>query len=209
MVEPTKSGAADEAAETAAGWGPRPRARQRTARRGRLERAKQAALDLAQEGGYDNVTMPKVALRSGVSRANLYQHFVSKDHLLAAAFGEVAEEHIAPPSGAAVTAPTAGERVLAYFDQAIARSQENPRLIDAYVRAYALAPNEVIEAIPNVFAARLEEVLGPKIRNRRDIALVLELVYSTLITAVVGRGAPVERMRADLRMAVSVVLGNR
>jgi TetR/AcrR family transcriptional regulator, cholesterol catabolism regulator len=196
-------------AEAAATWGPRPLARQQTARRGRLERAKQAALELAGEGGYDAVTMPKVALRSGVSRANLYQHFVSKDHLIAAAFGETAEERIGKPVGASVTAPTAGERVLAYFDQAIERSQANPQLIDAYVRAYARAPNEVIEAIPNVFAARLEEVLGPKIRNRSEIALVLELVYSTLITAVVGRGAPVDRMRADLRTAVAVVLGKR
>ena len=38
---------------------------------------------------------------------------------------------------------------------------------------------------------------------------MLELVFSTLITAVVGRGAPVERMRSDLRTAVKVVLGKR
>jgi len=35
------------------------------------------------------VTMPRVAQRSGVSRANLYQHFVSKDHLIAAAYADI------------------------------------------------------------------------------------------------------------------------
>jgi AcrR family transcriptional regulator len=153
--------------------------------------------------------MPRVAERSGVSRANLYQHFVSKDHLLAAAFGDIAEEAIGVPTGPALHAETAGDRVLAYFDQAIARSLEHPQLIDAYVRSFARAPNEVVDAIPNVLAARLEEVLGPSIRRRADVALVLELVYSTLISAVVGRGAPVERMRADLRTTVRVVLGTR
>jgi AcrR family transcriptional regulator len=191
------------------GWGPQMPSRRQTPRRGRLERAKEAAIDLAREGGYDAVTMAAVAARSGVSRANLYQHFVSKDHLLAAAYGDIVEASIGVPSGRALTAPTAGERVLAYFDQAIARSQAQPQLIDAYVRAFARAPNEVIDAIPNVLARHIEDVLGPSIRNRADVALVLELVYSTLISSVVGRGAPVERMRADLRKAVTVILGKR
>jgi TetR/AcrR family transcriptional regulator, cholesterol catabolism regulator len=190
-------------------WGPPSRTHQQTARRGRLERAKEAALELAREGGYDAVTMPQVAARSGVSRANLYQHFVSKDHLIAAAFGDIADEMISRPAGNAISAPTASERVLAFFDQAIDRSIAQPQLIDAYVRAYSRAPNDVIESIPNIFLDRLAWVLGPSIRNRTEIAYVLELVYSTLITAVVGRGAPVERMRADLRTAVKVVLGNR
>ena len=167
------------------------------------------ALELALEGGYDAVTMPRVAQRSGVSRANLYQHFVSKDHLIAAAFGDIVETTIGVPKGRALHASTAGERVLAYFDQAIDRSIARPQLIDAYVRAFARAPNAVIDTIPNVLATRIEQVLGPSIRNRAEIALVLELVYSTLISAVVGRGAPVERMRADLRTAVKVILGKR
>jgi AcrR family transcriptional regulator len=199
----------DSEHEAQASWGPPSRDRPPTARRGRLERAKQAALDLAREGGYDAVTMPRVAERSGISRANLYQHFVSKDHLLASAFGDVADETVSTPIGRALDAPTAEERVLAFFDQAIERALLHPQFVDAYVRAYARAPNEVIEAIPNVFAERLETVLGASIRDRAEIALVLELVFSTLITAVVGRGAPVDRMRADLRTAVKVVLGKR
>jgi AcrR family transcriptional regulator len=194
------------ASEEAPTWGPPPRRSQQIARPGRLERAKQAALDLAREGGYDAVTMPRVAERSGISRANLYQHFVSKDHLLAAAFGDVAEERLGMPTGRALNARTASERVLAYFDQAIERSIAEPQVIDAYVRAYTRAPNDVIDSIPDVFATRLELVLGPSVPDCSEIAHVLELVYSTLISAVVGRGAPVDRMREDLRTAVKVVL---
>ena len=190
-------------------WGPPPRPRQQVARPGRLARAKEAALDLAHEGGYDAVTMASVANRSGVSRANLYQHFVSKDHLLAAAFAEIAEDVISRPSGPSLTAPTAGERVLAFFDQGIERARRQPQFIDAYVRATMRAPNDVIESLPDIFVERLQEVLGPSIRNRADVARVLELVYSTLIGAVVGRGASVDEMRADLRTAVKVVLGRR
>jgi AcrR family transcriptional regulator len=174
-----------------------------------LDRAKEAALDLAREGGYDAVTMASVANRSGVSRANLYQHFVSKDHLLAAAFADIAPDVISTPAGRSLTAPTAGERALAFFDQAIERAIKSPQFIDAYVRATMRAPNDVIESLPNIFAERLEEVLGPSVRNGADVALVLELVYSTLIGAVVGRGAPVDQMRADLRTAVKVILGKR
>jgi TetR/AcrR family transcriptional regulator, cholesterol catabolism regulator len=190
-------------------WGPPLRPRQHVARPGRLALAKQAALDLAHEGGYDAVTMASVANRSGVSRANLYQHFVSKDHLLAAAFADVAEDVISRPAGRSLTAPTAGERALAFFDQAIERARRQPQFIDAYVRATMRAPNDVIESLPDIFAERLQEVLGPSIRNRAEIARVLELVYSTLMGAMVGRGAPVEQMRAELRTAVKVVLGRR
>lgn len=155
------------------------------------------------------MTMPRVAQRSGVSRANLYQHFVSKDHLIAAAYADIVETAVGVPKGRALHAATASERVLAYFDQAINRSIARPQLIDAYVRAFARAPNDVIDAIPNVLVTRIEQVLGPSIRNRAEIALVLELVYSTLISSVVGRGAPVEQMRADLQTAVKVILGKR
>jgi hypothetical protein len=71
------------------------------------------------------------------------------------------------------------------------------------------APDEVIASLPNIFADRLEDVLGPSVRNRADIARVLQLVYSTLIGAVVGRGAPVDHTRAELRTAVKVILGKR
>jgi AcrR family transcriptional regulator len=190
-------------------WGPPTPRTTQAARPGRLERAKQAALELAREGGYDAVTMARVAERSGVSRANLYQHFVSKDHLLAAAVGDTAEETVSRPTGRALDAPTAGERVLAFFDQAITRSAAQPRLFDAHVRALTHAPNEVVEALPNVLGSRLEQVLGADIPDRRDVARVLQLVYSALISAVVGRGAPVEWMRAELRAAVKVVVGDR
>jgi AcrR family transcriptional regulator len=178
-------------------------------RPGRLERAKRAALDLAREGGYDAVTIPKVAERSGLSRANLYQHFESKDHLIAVAYAEVAKDVIGRPHGRALHAATAGERVLAYFDQGLDRALEHPQFVDAYIRAFARAPNDVIAAVPNLFGSYIEEVIGPGVRNRSDIALVLELVFSTLMTAVVGRGAPVEDVRAHLRRAVRVTLGNR
>ena len=56
-------------------WGPTVPARRRVARPGRMERAKAAALSLAREGGYDAVTMPRVAAVSGRFDAahDLYQ----------------------------------------------------------------------------------------------------------------------------------------
>jgi AcrR family transcriptional regulator len=47
-----------------------------------------AVLDLVAEGTLDEVSVPAVARRSGVSVATIYRYFPSKDDLLAAAAGE-------------------------------------------------------------------------------------------------------------------------
>ena len=177
-------------------------------RPGRLESAKAAALELAREGGYDAVSMPKVSARSGVSRASLYQHFESKDHLVAAAFGEIAASYIPSLRGKAGTAPTAGERVLAFFDACIKQAMREPQFVDAYMRAWTRAPESVVSAFPRVFEDRIEAAIGEVLpaKRRNEVARVLEYVFTTLLQSIVSHGLPASRQRTELKMAVDLVL---
>ena len=54
----------------------------------RRDRVIQAALELAEEGGYDAVQMRDVATTASVALGTIYRYFTSKDHLLAAALVE-------------------------------------------------------------------------------------------------------------------------
>jgi AcrR family transcriptional regulator len=56
-----------------------------------------AVLDLVAEGTLDEVSVPAVARRSGVSVATIYRYFPSKDDLLTAAAAEPARRALASP----------------------------------------------------------------------------------------------------------------
>ena len=193
--------------------------RHRVARPGRLERAQAAAVELAREGGYDAVTMVRVAERSGISRASLYHHYSSKDHLLVAAFADMMDVQVSSPTPETLARPTAVERVLGLFDQAIEGALVDHLFVDAYVRAFQRAPYDLVTAVPNVFADHIDTAIGSAIRppRRGELARVLEYVFSTVLLSVVGRGLsadelrgePVDHARSELRMAVGHLLGRR
>lgn len=74
-----------------------------------------AVLELVAEGSLDELSVPTVAKRSGVSLATIYRHFPTKDELLTAAAAE--------PSRRALAAPPApahpGDDELAAFQRAM------------------------------------------------------------------------------------------
>jgi len=57
-----------------------------------------AVLDLVADGSLDELSVPAVARRSGVSVATIYRYFPSKDELLAAASVEPARRALASPN---------------------------------------------------------------------------------------------------------------
>lgn len=188
---------------------PRPR-RAPVARPGRLERAKACALELAREGGYDGVTMARVAEASGVSRASLYQHFESKDHLLAAAWGDIAADYIPTPSGRALTGETPAQRVMAYLQACVRKGLREPTFVEAYMRAWSHAPQGVVDEFPSVFEQRIEQAIGDDLdpTRRNEVARVLEYVFSTVLLAMVSREGVAPRMQQELAMAVRLLLGD-
>ena len=54
-----------------------------------------AVLDLVAEGSFDELSVPAVARRSGVSLATIYRYYPTKDRLLAAAADEPARQALA------------------------------------------------------------------------------------------------------------------
>lgn len=72
---------------------------------GRTRQILDAAIELAEEGGFETVKMRKAAAAAGVSLGTFYKRFCSKDGLLVAALTvelEGMEERICkrPPQGA-------------------------------------------------------------------------------------------------------------
>jgi AcrR family transcriptional regulator len=57
-----------------------------------------AVLDLVADGALDELSVPQVARRSGVSLATIYRHFPTKDDLVAAAAEEPARQALASPT---------------------------------------------------------------------------------------------------------------
>lgn len=78
------------------------------------QRVLAAVLELVAEGSLDELSVPAVAQRSGVSVATIYRYFPTRDELLAAAAAEPSRQALSQPS-----APRAGDDDLAAFQRAM------------------------------------------------------------------------------------------
>jgi AcrR family transcriptional regulator len=111
----------------------------------RRERVIAAAMQLGAEGGYDAVQMRDVATRANVALGTIYRYFSSKDHLLAAALVEWAndlERRVGqrPPRGA-----TTAERVVDILGRATRAMEKEPELSAAVVTALSSSEPKVVE----------------------------------------------------------------
>ncbi len=96
-----------------------------------------AAVELATEGGFDNVRQREVAARAGVALRTLYKRFGSKEELLVAGLAHEAaalERRLGKtrPAGA-----TAEQRLDAFFHQVTRAFCDKPHFARAVIRAMA------------------------------------------------------------------------
>jgi AcrR family transcriptional regulator len=156
------------------------------ATRARRAAALAAARAIAAEGGYEDVTMREIALRSGVSRATLYRYFSSKDELLTQVSLDVSaslrEELEAHPS----TAATAAERVTEVFARVLGALAREPKLLAALLRSYFANDPEV-------------EVLAPEVRRFGGI-----FVDTGLAGSGVPNGAEIARVLGPISLAMAI-----
>ena len=101
----------------------------------RRRRVIQAAIALANKGGYDAVQMRDVAAEARVALGTLYRYFPSKDQLLVAALNEWAEDmrdklRARPPRGA-----TKADRVATVLRSTVRALEKQPKLSSAFVSA--------------------------------------------------------------------------
>ena len=179
----------------------------------RRQRVLDAAMALAEEGGYDAVQMRDVAARADVALGTVYRYFSSKDQMLAAAFADWASELEARLRRRPLQGETRAERAIDFLRRATRNLERRPRLAAALVTSVA-APDphaaenqrrmaswmtrilaEVLEGLPPYEQQGIREVLG-------------HVWYSVLLSWVNGRVA-IGDVYGDLDMACHLLIDPR
>jgi AcrR family transcriptional regulator len=158
----------------------------------RRERLREAARELAHEGGYAAVTIRSVAERAGVGLATVYRYFSSKDHLIAEVHAHesralVAELAAHPPGG-----ETKVERVEGVFHRILEVADANLNLSAAAIAAVTSgdpAANSPEYWQEMVMIPYLDAALGGEsAESRAEVAEILgHLLFSLMIGLTAGR----------------------
>jgi AcrR family transcriptional regulator len=168
---------------------------------------------LAAEGGYEAVVMRDLADQSNVALGTLYNYFVSKDHLLAAAWIEWTEElesriMTRPPQG-----DTAADRVVDVLSRVCTALGRQPKLVSAILTAASSVVPEVTEQ-----AGQVSEVTYGMIRSALSLAdpdrearvarVLGHVLHSALLAWIHGR-TDISGVVADLEDAAHLLLDGR
>lgn len=177
------------------------------------EEARRVASQLAQQGGYDAVTMTAVADRIGVSRATIYRYFASRDHLLAEIMAEWTQRidddlRRNPPAGT-----TAAEQVGGAFERIVDLSARNRGLTSALLFAATSSDPAAKDAFPSWSSpveVYLKTVLGEsRIAELEQIIPVLSHVLFSTLIAVAHRGQDPREAGQVLKTAARLLLKPR
>jgi AcrR family transcriptional regulator len=106
--------------------------RSQTARR---QRVIAAAVELANQGGYDAVQMRDVATTAQVALGTIYRYFSSKDHLLAATLVEWLSDLQRRVTQRPAKGDTPADRVVDVVRRAVHNIERNPKLTAALITA--------------------------------------------------------------------------
>ena len=107
------------------------------------ERIFDVAIELAEEGGYDNVRQRDVAARAGVALGTLYKRFRSKEDILSAALERDTAKLERKLEKSPVKGETVEERLIAFFAIVTRALCRRPHYARAVVRAMASGQPEV------------------------------------------------------------------
>ena len=180
-----------------------PQARRRT-------RLMETARLLANEGGYEAVTIDAVCRRAGVARGTVYHYFASKDHLLIEVNVQWAEECSAelrrnPPAGATLV-----DRIEETFRRVVERVLREPEFFRAAFRAL-VSPNPAASQMQGRLVAITAEYLEPALDaspriDPAPLCMVLgHVFFSSLVAMVAGRITPA-RLMEDVTVAARMAL---
>jgi AcrR family transcriptional regulator len=198
---PQDVGPSDAAEETAL-------ARSQAARR---RRVLDAALRLADQGGFDAVQMRDVATEANVALGTVYRYFTSKERLLLEAMVEQIETLATRVESRPPVGETASARVLDVLTRANASLQRHPEVTAAMVRAFgAAAPEEadVVRRVSDSMTAIITGAMHHAVPSPRDLAAarVLMQVWLSSLVGWVGGVDDATRVVADLEVAAQLLL---
>lgn len=109
----------------------------------RRDRILDVAIDLAEEGGFDNVRQRDVADQAGVALGTLYKSFASKEDILAAALEREAQMLERRLESRPVVGGTPSERIQAFFKIVTRGLCRKPKYARAVLRAMASGVPEI------------------------------------------------------------------
>jgi AcrR family transcriptional regulator len=188
----------------------------------RIRRIVDAAVALAERGGFDAVRLRDVAEASGVALGTLYKYFRSKEEILLFAVNEDMERLEAvmrerPPKGETPT-----ERLSEFFARATRGFVRRPDYAHAVLRSTAagqattavqqagfhLRLSRMVVAALRGEAPPSERPLAEPVGSEREqrIALVLEHVWFACLLGWVSGLHPVKTVSERMRDAVSLLL---
>lgn len=189
----------------------------------RIRRIVDAAVALAEEGGFDGVRLRDVAESSDVALGTLYKYFRSKEDILLYALNEETERLEAvmterPPRGA-----TPVERVTEFFARATRGLVRRPRLARAVLRSIASGDHDTSIQVAG-FHLRVSRMIVAALRGEpsdptqpltagygtdreQRIAVLLSHVWFAALVGWSGGLHPSKTVTERIRDAVTLIVG--
>jgi TetR/AcrR family transcriptional regulator, cholesterol catabolism regulator len=194
-------------------------------RRDRADDILDAAIELAAEGGFENVRQRDVAARAGVALGTLYKRFSSKEELLAAALARRAEDLERRMDRVPARGKRPETRLAFFFSVATEELCRSPNFARAVLRAMASGVPEVAGPVA-AYQGRMTALVVAAMRGNARLDLVdarrasapdeetylalllLQIWYATLVGWSAGL-FELEEVDGHMRGALKLLLGRR
>jgi len=126
----------------------------------RAQRIVIAAMEMAEQDGYDAVRLRDLAERADVALGTVYRRFSCKEDILAAALELQVEQMRTALMGSPWPGTTAEERLVSFFQLATNTLSERPKLAAAMLRTVASGVPELSEKVTRYHGRMTEIILG-------------------------------------------------
>lgn len=165
-----------------------------------------AVLELA-ERGYDEIKMSRVAELAGISRASLYQHFSSRDDLIAFAVAVHADRLVPATPRAFSRSKSARVRLQRLIDKILQDAADRLPWTEALLLGTSRADPRFVAQIPNRRVDELRAAIGTGLPEgqARAAALTVDLACRAVMFHLVG-SRDLEGSKAQMRVVVAAVL---
>jgi AcrR family transcriptional regulator len=186
--------------------------------RERRDRILDVAIDLAEEGGFENVRQRDVAARAGVALGTLYKAFRSKEDILSAALERDAADLDGRLGKKPVPGGDRGERLCGFFDMMTRRMCSRPNYTRAVLRAVASGEPSVAGNVVAYYGRMTGMVIGamrgtgslatdpPVSEEEVGLAMMLQQLW---FAALVGWSAGLQGqkgVRDQMHAAIDIIL---
>jgi AcrR family transcriptional regulator len=189
----------------------------------RMRRIVDAAVDLAERGGFEAVRLRDVAEQSDVALGTLYKYFRSKEDILLFALNEEVERHETTLRDRPETSGTPQQRVVEFFRRSTRALARRPQLARAMVRAMAAGDSDTVMKLASLQlriarlviatlrgeAPDLTAPLDPPTGTAHEQAIA-QVLMNTWFSSLVGWAAglhPERTVTEHVRTAAELVIG--